>query len=110
MGDRYIVREPADGTQTGSTADPITTVKASDSIAVEDFDSCQVQISGITTGTVQVQSSLDGSAWIAEGSPLTADGIVAISSARKFVRANVTVATTVAVVVKAGGRQQGAYA
>lgn len=110
MSDRYIVREPADGTETGSTADPIVSTKASDAIAVEDLDSIRVQVSGITTGTVQVQSSLDGSTWVNEGSALTADGAVAITGPRKNVRGNVTVSTDVSVVMKAGGVQRGGHA
>jgi hypothetical protein len=101
---RLKVKQPAAGTQTGADGSPITTVKASDKIDVEELDQISVAITGITTGTVQVQSSMDGTSWVNEGAAFTADGVRDVSGVRKFVRANVTVATSVAVLIKAAGR------
>jgi len=50
-----------------------------------------LQVSGITTATVALEGSLDGSNWSTVGTALTANGIVTVANAPKYLRANVTV-------------------
>lgn len=62
-----------------------------------DMTSPVVQIAGITTGTVKVQASADGSAWFDCGSALTANGMVDVDTSFKtvnYVRANTTAYTS----------------
>jgi hypothetical protein len=49
-----------------------------------------LQVVGITTATVAFQGSLDGTTFATIGTALTADGIVTIANAPKYLRANVT--------------------
>lgn len=100
---RLKVKTPADGAA-GSPGNAIESAGQSGAIGVEEFDAVTVEITGITTGTVQVQSSLDGSTWVNEGSALTGDGRVVVTGLATHVRANVTVDTDVAVLIKAAGR------
>lgn len=101
-----IVRQPNGA---GSAAVPITTAIDSVPVSVADMlrsEGYSVRIAGITTGTVQIQSSLDGVSWDNEGAALTADGKVNITSTNiAFIRAHVTVATTVSVVMTVAGRR-----
>jgi dihydroorotate dehydrogenase len=48
-----------------------------------------LQVSGITTATVALEGSLDGSNWTTVGAALTANGIVIVANAPKYLRANV---------------------
>ena len=50
-----------------------------------------LQVSGITSATVALQGSLDGTTYATIGTALTADGIVTIANAPKYLRANCTV-------------------
>ena len=50
-----------------------------------------LQVSGITSATVAFQGSLDGTTFATIGTALTADGIVTIANAPKYLRANCTV-------------------
>ena len=50
-----------------------------------------LQVSGITSATVALQGSLDGTTFSTIGTALTADGIVTIANAPKYLRANCTV-------------------
>lgn len=59
-----------------------------------------VVVSGITTATVAVQVSLDGTAWVTSGAALTADGAVTILAPFKYVRANVTAYTSGTITAK----------
>ena len=101
-----IVRQPNGA---GNTANPITTVADSVPVTVADMlrsEGYSVQIAGITTGTVQIQSSIDGSSWANEGSALTADGRVNITATNvQSIRAHVTVATSVSIVLTVAGRR-----
>lgn len=91
---------PADAaitTQTTSVVRDISHLKA---------NTVNVGVTGITTGTVKVQISNDGTTFVtAPGATatLTADGCYALPVAAKFVRLNVTVATTVAIIGSIGG-------
>jgi hypothetical protein len=59
-----------------------------------------LQVSGITTATVDLEGSLDGSNWTTVGTPLTANGIVTVANAPKYLRANVTAWTAGAITAK----------
>jgi hypothetical protein len=59
-----------------------------------------LQVSGITTATVAFQGSLDGTNWTTIGTALTANGIVTIANAPKYLRANVTAWTTGSITAK----------
>jgi len=50
-----------------------------------------LQVSGITSATVVLQGSLDGTNWSTLGSSLTADGMITVANAPKYLRANCTV-------------------
>ena len=50
-----------------------------------------LQVSGITSATVVLQGSLDGTNWSTLGSALTADGMITVANAPKYLRANCTV-------------------
>ena len=49
-----------------------------------------LQVSGITSATVVLQGSLDGTNWSTLGTALTADGLVTVANAPKYLRANCT--------------------
>jgi hypothetical protein len=107
----FIARKPPAASAGGASA-PVTTVTQSAAVSTNDLDptpGINVEIHGITTGTVDVESTIDGSTWVKEGSSLTADGRVKISSPVSAVRANVKVATTVSVTLVVGGLQYAAY-
>jgi hypothetical protein len=59
-----------------------------------------LQVSGITTATVAFQGSLDGTNWSTIGTALTANGIVTIANAPKYLRANVTAWTSGTITAK----------
>lgn len=50
-----------------------------------------LQVSGITSATVALQGSLDGTNWSTIGTALTANGIITIANAPTYLRANCTV-------------------
>lgn len=100
---RLKVKTPAAGAE-GAPGNAKTDTGGTGAIGVEEFDSVTVEITGITTGTVQVQSSLDGSTWVNEGSALTSDGRVVVTGLATHVRGNITVDTSVAILIKAAGR------
>jgi hypothetical protein len=59
-----------------------------------------LQVVGITTATVAFQGSLDGTTFATIGTALTADGIVTIANAPKYLRANVTAWTSGTITAK----------
>ena len=59
-----------------------------------------LQVSGITSATVLLQGSLDGTNWSTLGTSLTADGIVTVANAPKYLRANCTVYVTGTITAK----------
>jgi hypothetical protein len=59
-----------------------------------------LQVSGITSATVALQGSLDGSNWSTIGTALTADGLVTVANAPKYLRANCTVYVTGTITAK----------
>ena len=59
-----------------------------------------LQVSGINVGTVAFQGSLDGTTFATIGTALTADGIVTIANAPKYLRANCTAYTSGTITAK----------
>jgi hypothetical protein len=59
-----------------------------------------LQVSGITSATVVLQGSLDGTNWSTLGTALTADGLVTVTNAPKYLRANCTVYVTGTITAK----------
>jgi hypothetical protein len=59
-----------------------------------------LQVSGITSATVVLQGSLDGTNWSTIGTALTADGLVSVANAPKYLRANCTVYVTGTITAK----------
>jgi pectate lyase len=59
-----------------------------------------LQVSGITSDTVALQGSLDGTNWSTIGTALTADGLVTVANAPKYLRANCTVYVTGTITAK----------
>ena len=59
-----------------------------------------LQVSGITSATVALQGSLDGTNWSTIGTALTADGLVTVTNAPKYLRANCTVYVTGTITAK----------
>ena len=69
----------------------VTATGASKAVQVDAGQPAFLQISGITSATVLLQGSLDGTNWSTIGTALTADGIVTVANAPKYLRANCTV-------------------
>jgi hypothetical protein len=59
-----------------------------------------LQVSGITSATVVLQGSLDGTNWSTIGTALTADGMVTVANAPNYLRANCTVYVTGTITAK----------
>ena len=59
-----------------------------------------LQVSGITSATVALQGSLDGTTFSTIGTALTGDGIVTIANAPPYLRANCTVYVTGTITAK----------
>jgi hypothetical protein len=59
-----------------------------------------LQVSGITSATVALQGSLDGTNWSTLGTALTANGIITVANAPKYLRANCTVFVTGTITAK----------
>jgi hypothetical protein len=78
----------------------VTATGASTAVQIDGGQPVFMQVSGITSATVVLQGSLDGSNWATLGSALTADGMVTISNAPKYVRANCTVYVTGTITAK----------
>ena len=78
----------------------VTATGESTAIQIDGGQPVFMQVSGITSATVVLQGSLDGTNWATLGSALTADGIVTIANAPKYVRANCTVYVTGTITAK----------
>jgi hypothetical protein len=76
---------------------PITLLNAvgatgtSTAVQVDTGQPAFLQVSGITSATVALQGSLDGTNWSTLGTALTANGIITVQNAPKYLRANCTV-------------------
>ena len=69
----------------------VTATGASKAMQADGGQPAFLQVSGITSATVVFQGSLDGTNWSTLGSALTADGLVTVANAPKYLRANCTV-------------------
>ena len=78
----------------------VTASGASSAVQVDGGQPVFLQVSGITTATVALQGSLDGSTFATIGTALTADGIITIANAPKYIRANVTAYTSGTITAK----------
>ena len=78
----------------------VTATGASTSVQIDGGQPVFMQVSGITSATVVLQGSLDGSNWSTLGSSLTADGLITVANAPKYVRANCTVYVTGTITAK----------
>ena len=79
----------------------VTATGASLAVGTDSNKPAFVQISGITSATVAVQGSVDGSTWSLIGTALTADGLVTVANPPPYIRANVTAYVTGTITVKA---------
>jgi hypothetical protein len=71
----------------------VTASGASKAVQVDGGQPVFLQVSGITTATVALQGSLDGTTFATIGTALTADGIITIANSPKYIRANCTAYT-----------------
>lgn len=92
----------------------VTTAVRSNVLDVSQMTNLVAQVSGITTGTLTVQVSEDGTNWVAVGSALTANGRPDTAIPRcRYMSILPTVATTIAAVLTVSGErvptQSGAF-
>jgi hypothetical protein len=78
----------------------VGTTGASKAVQADAGQPAFLQVVGITVATVAFQGSLDGTTFATIGTALTADGIVTIANAPKYLRANVTAYTTGTITAK----------
>ena len=78
----------------------VTAAGASKAVQVDAGAPAFLQVNGITSATVVLQGSLDGTNWSTLGSALTADGLVTVANAPKYLRANCTVYVTGTITAK----------
>jgi hypothetical protein len=78
----------------------VTATGASKAVQADAGQPAFLQVSGITSATVALQGSLDGTTYATIGTALTADGIVTIANAPKYLRANCTVYVTGTITAK----------
>lgn len=69
----------------------VTATGASKAVQADGGLPAFLQVNGITSATVVLQGSLDGTSWSTLGSSLTADGLITVANAPKYLRANCTV-------------------
>ena len=78
----------------------VTATGASKAVQVDAGMPAILHVSGITTATVALQGSLDGTTFSTVGTALTADGFVTLANAPKYLRANCTVYVTGTITAK----------
>ena len=89
-----------------SLTSPITLLNAvgatgaSTAVQVDAGQPAFLQVSGITSATVVLQGSLDGTNFSTLGTALTANGIVTVQNAPTYLRANCTVFVTGTITAK----------
>lgn len=89
-----------------SLSSPITVLNAvgatgaSTAVQVDAGQPAFLQVSGITSATVVLQGSLDGTNFSTLGTALTANGIVTVQNAPTYLRANCTVFVTGTITAK----------
>ena len=69
----------------------VSATGASTAVQVDTGQPAFLQVSGITSATVALQGSLDGTNWSTIGTALTANGMITVQNAPKYLRANCTV-------------------
>ena len=69
----------------------VTATGASKAVQSDAGQPAFLQVSGITSATVALQGSLDGTTYSTIGTALTGDGIITVANAPKYLRANCTV-------------------
>jgi len=69
----------------------VTATGASKAVQADAGQPAIVHVTGITSATVALQGSLDGTTYSTIGTALTADGFVTLANAPKYLRANCTV-------------------
>ena len=69
----------------------VTATGASKAVQIDSGNPAFLQVNGITSATVALQGSVDGTNYYTLGSALTADGLVTVANAPKYLRANCTV-------------------
>ena len=89
-----------------SLAAPITLLSAvvatgaSKAVQIDAGTPAFLQVSGVTSATVVLQGSLDGTNWSTIGTALTANGFVTVQNAPTYLRANCTVYVTGTITAK----------
>ena len=78
----------------------VTATGASTAVQADAGQPAFLQVSGITSATVALQGSLDGTTYATIGTALTADGIITVANAPKYLRANCTVYVTGTITAK----------
>ena len=78
----------------------VTATGASQAVQADAGQPAFLQVSGITSATVALQGSLDGSNWSTIGTALTANGIITIANAPTYLRANCTAYTSGTITAK----------
>jgi hypothetical protein len=78
----------------------VTATGASKAVQADAGQPAFLQVSGITSATVALQGSLDGTTYSTIGTALTGDGIITVENAPKYLRANCTVYVTGTITAK----------
>jgi hypothetical protein len=78
----------------------VSATGASTAVQVDTGQPAFLQVSGITSATVALQGSLDGTNWSTIGTALTANGMITVQNAPKYLRANCTVYVTGTITAK----------
>ena len=78
----------------------VTATGASTAVQVDPGQPAFLHVTGITTATVALQGSLDGTTYSTVGTALTADGFVTLANAPKYLRANCTAYTSGTITAK----------
>ena len=78
----------------------VTATGASKAVQADAGQPAFLQVSGITSATVALQGSLDGTTYSTIGTALTGDGIITVANAPKYLRANCTVYVTGTITAK----------
>ena len=91
---------------TRATTPALATTAATAAVDVSDLKELVAVVSGITTGTVHVEVSEDGTVWTQVGSNLTANGRPDAAMPRcRFARLRASVSTTIAAKLTLSGEE-----
>jgi hypothetical protein len=78
----------------------VTATGASKAVQADAGQPAILHVTGITSATVALQGSLDGTTYSTIGTALTADGFVTLANAPKYLRANCTVYVSGTIIAK----------